>query len=57
MKSKGAASQQLKRAKIIDSDNEDEVPGVEGDENQGIQRQADGGESSDEGVRDDGDQG
>lgn len=58
MKSKGAAaSQQLKRAKIIDSDNEDEVPGVEGDENQGIQRQADGGESSDEGVRDDGGQG
>lgn len=50
---KGAASQQLKRAKIIDSDNEDEAQGGETEENEGAQKPDDGGESSDEGVRND----
>lgn len=54
-----AAARAHKRAKIIDSDNEEEeqVPGGEGDENQAPQVQDDqGGESSDEGVRNDTDQ-
>lgn len=51
-------SQALKRAKIIDSDNEDEVQGAEGgDSEQRPPLIDEGGESSDEGVRNDGDQG
>lgn len=52
-------SQALKRAKIIDSDNEDDaVQGAEGGENEQGQKLIDeGGESSDEGVRNDADQG
>lgn len=55
----GTGSQALKRAKIIDSDNEDEVPGVEGNDNEQKPQQLidEGGESSDEGVRNDADQG
>lgn len=55
----GASSQALKRAKIIDSDNEEEVPGAEGgNEERPSQPLVDeGGESSDEGVRNDADQG
>lgn len=58
LKTEGAAAARAhKRAKIIDSDNEEEeqVPGGEGDENQAPQVQ-EGGESSDEGVRNDADQ-
>lgn len=54
----GASSQALKRAKIIDSDNEEEVPGAEGGNEERPQPLVDeGGESSDEGVRNDPDQG
>lgn len=49
----GAPSQAVKRAKIIDSDNEGDMPGEEGGENQGNEGQRDGGESSDGGVNDD----
>lgn len=56
----GASSQALKRAKIIDSDNEEEAPAAEGEGEERPQHGIvdEGGESSDEGVRnDDADQG
>lgn len=55
----GASSQALKRAKIIDSDNEEGVPGAEGGNEERPQQPLvdEGGESSDEGVRNDADQG
>lgn len=54
----GAASQALKRAKILDSDNEDEVPEGEGIPKNDNHEVSEGlidaeGESSDEGVRND----
>lgn len=51
----GAVSQALKRAKILDSDNEDEPAEVQVEGNQISAGLIDGGDSSDEGVRNDDD--
>lgn len=50
----GQASQAIKRAKIIDSDNEEVAEGEEQGEPNELEGIVDAGESSDEGVREEG---